>query len=126
MPTPMTAHGEKLLQEELAYLKGTRRPEVSKAIESKLSDAKVIDIKQMPNTGRVIFGTTVTLENAETGEQTVYQIVGDDEADIKSKKISCNAPLSRAIMGKELDDEIDFTTPDDNVTTYVIIKIEHI
>ena len=158
MPTPMTAHGEKLLQEELAYLKGTRRPEVSKAIaearahgdlkenaeyhaareqqgfiearlnmiESKLSDAKVIDIKQMPNTGRVIFGTTVTLENAETGEKTVYQIVGDDEADIKSKKISCNAPLSRAIMGKELDDEIDFTTPDDNVTTYVIIKIEHI
>ena len=158
MPTPMTAHGEKLLQEELAYLKGTRRPEVSKAIaearahgdlkenaeyhaareqqgfiearlnmiESTLSAANVIDIKQMPNTGRVIFGTTVTLENAETGEQTVYQIVGDDEADIKSKKISCNAPLSRAIMGKELDDEIDFTTPDDNVTTYVIIKIEHI
>jgi transcription elongation factor GreA len=158
MPTPMTTEGEKLLQEELAYLKGTRRPEISKAIaearahgdlkenaeyhaareqqgfiearlnmiESKLADAKVINILQMPNTGRVIFGTTVTLENVQTGQQTVYKIVGDDEADIKSKKISCNAPLSRAIIGKELDDEFDFTTPDGTITTYCIVKIEHI
>jgi transcription elongation factor GreA len=158
MPTPMTSHGEKLLQEELTYLKGTRRPEISKAIaearahgdlkenaeyhaareqqgfiearlnmiESKLSDAQVIDITLIPNTGRVIFGSTVTLENVDTGEQTVYQMVGDDEADIKAKKISCNAPLSRAIIAKQLDDEIDFTTPDGTITTYAIIKIEHI
>ena len=158
MPTPMTARGEKLLQEELNHLKGTRRPEISKAIaearahgdlkenaeyhaareqqgfieariniiESKLSDAQVIDITQMPKSGRVIFGTTVTLENCDTEETTVYQIVGDDEADIKANKISCNAPLSRAIIGKELDDEIDFTSPNGNIITYAIIKIEHI
>jgi len=158
MPTPMTVRGEKLLQEELTYLKGTRRPEISKAIadarahgdlkenaeyhaareqqgfiearlniiESKLSDAQIIDVTQMPNTGRVIFGTTVTIENADTEEETVYQIVGDDEADIKNNRISCNAPLARAIIGKELDDEIDFTAPDGTIITYVIIKIEHI
>ena len=158
MPTPMTAHGEKLLQEELTYLKGTRRPEISKAIaearahgdlkenaeyhaareqqglmearlnsiEAKLADAQVIDVTQIPNTGRVIFGTTVTLENTDTEEHTTYQIVGDDEADIKAQKISCNAPLARAIIGKTVDDEIDFTTPDGQIITYAIIQVEHL
>jgi transcription elongation factor GreA len=158
MPTPMTARGEKLLQEELTYLKGTRRPEISKAIaearahgdlkenaeyhaareqqgfmearlniiESKLSDAQVIDITQMPDTGRVIFGTTVTIENTDTEEETTYQIVGDDEANIRENRISYNAPLARAIIGKVLDDEIDFTTPDGDITTYAITKIKHI
>lgn len=158
MPTPMTARGEKLLQEELNYLKGTRRPEISKAIaearahgdlkenaeyhaareqqgfiearlnmiESKLADAQVIDVTQMPNTGRVIFGTTVTLENVDTAEETTYQIVGDDEADLKENRISCNAPLARAIIGKELDDEIDFTAPNGTIITYAITQIEHV
>jgi transcription elongation factor GreA len=95
-------------------------------IEGKLAEAQVIDITQMPETGRVIFGTTVTLENADTGETMTYQIVGDDEADIKHNKISCNAPLARAIIAKEVDEEIDFTTPDGKVTCYAILKVEHI
>jgi transcription elongation factor GreA len=154
----MTLRGEKKLQEELTHLKGTRRPEISKAIaearahgdlkenaeyhaareqqgfiearlniiESKLADAQVIDVTQIPNTGRVIFGTTVTLENADTSEETTYQIVGDDEAEIKENRISCNAPLARAIIGKELDDEIDFTTPNGDIITYAIVQVEHI
>ena len=96
------------------------------AIESKLSQSQVINIKEIPYSGRVIFGTTVTIENVDTNEQSRYQIVGDDEADIKANKISCNAPLAKAIIGKEVDDEIDFTAPDGNIITYDIVKVEHL
>lgn len=65
-------------------------------IEGKLSAAQIIDITQLDNTGKVIFGATVTIIDVDTDEEKVYQIVGDDEADIKQGKISVNSPIARA------------------------------
>lgn len=81
-------------------------------IESKLSLAQVIDVSQMENTGKVIFGTTVSLLNTRTDEKAVYQIVGEDEADIKAQKISINSPLARALIGKYVDDVVEVSTPE--------------
>lgn len=64
-------------------------------IEAKLSNMQMIDVTKMPNTGKVIFGTTVTIVNVETDAEVKYQIVGDDEADIKSNLISVNSPIAR-------------------------------
>lgn len=73
-------------------------------IEGKLSHAQIIDIKTMEPTGRVIFGATVGLINVDTDETVTYQIVGDDEADIKANKISVSSPIARALVGKEVGD----------------------
>jgi transcription elongation factor GreA len=80
-------------------------------IEGKLSNAQVIDITTMPKTGRVIFGATVDIVNCETDETKTYQIVGDDEADIKANKISVNSPIARGLIGKEEGDSVGITTP---------------
>ena len=80
-------------------------------IEAKLSHVQVIDISQMPNTGKVIFGATVTIINVETDESKTYQIVGEDEADIKVSKISITSPIARALIGKEEGDEVAVKTP---------------
>lgn len=72
-------------------------------IESKLSNAQVIDVTKITNNGRVIFGATVTLLKSETEEEVVYRIVGDDESDIKQNMISVNSPIARALIGKEVD-----------------------
>ena len=69
-------------------------------IEGKLSVAQVIDVTTMENTGKVIFGTTVHLVNMETDEEVTYQIVGEDEADIKAGKLSVSSPIARALIGK--------------------------
>ena len=69
-------------------------------IEGKLSNAQIIDILQMPKTGKVIFGATVDIENIDTGETKTYHIVGDDEADFKIGKISVNSPIARGLIGK--------------------------
>ena len=68
-------------------------------IEGKLSNAQIIDITQMTNNGKVIFGATVDIENVDTGEAKTYQIVGDDEADFKIGKISVNSPIARGLVG---------------------------
>lgn len=65
-------------------------------IESKLGAAQIIDITQLENTGKVIFGVTVTIIDVDTDEEKVYQIVGDDEANIKQGKLSVNSPIARA------------------------------
>jgi len=65
-------------------------------IEGKLSNAQIIDVTKMPQTGKVIFGVKVDIENVATGETKTYQIVGDDEADLKVGKISVNSPIARA------------------------------
>ena len=70
-------------------------------IEGKLSNSQVIDVKSIPHSGKVIFGTTVAMVNLDTEEEVEYQIVGDDEADIKSNKISISSPIARALIGKE-------------------------
>lgn len=80
-------------------------------IEAKLSNAQVIDVTAMPKTGKVIFGVTVDIVNCETDETKTYQIVGDDEADIKNNKISVNSPIARGLIGKEEGDIVGIQTP---------------
>lgn len=94
-------------------------------IEGKLADAEVIDVKAIPATGRVIFGATVTLLNLETDKQVVYQIVGEDEADVKAGRISVGSPIARAIMGKEIGEEIVVKAPAGDID-YEIEAVEHL
>ncbi|MEX0962652.1 MAG: transcription elongation factor GreA, partial [Pseudohongiellaceae bacterium] len=93
-------------------------------IESKLADAQVIDVTKIDPTGRVIFGTTVTLINLETDATVIYQIVGEDEADVPKGKISVSSPIARAIMGKSEGDEIVVNAPAGDIE-YEIDKVEH-
>ncbi|RBW42742.1 transcription elongation factor GreA [Psychromonas sp. B3M02] len=94
-------------------------------IEAKLSNAQIIDVTKIANNGKVIFGATVTIVNIDTEEEVTYQIVGDDESDIKSNLISINSPIARGLIGKKLDDEISITTPG-GVIEYDITKVEYI
>ena len=96
-----------------------------KEIEAKLSNAQIIDVTKIPHTGKVLFGTTVTIINLDTDQQMKYQIVGDDEADVKSNKISVNSPIARALVGKEEGDVVLVKTPGGDVD-YEIDKVEHI
>lgn len=80
-------------------------------IEGKLGNAQVIDVTQVNAGGRVVFGATVELLNAETEEETRYQIVGEDEADIKVGLISNTSPLARALIGKIEGDVVSVQTP---------------
>ena len=82
-----------------------------KEIEGKLTDAEVIDVTKIESSGRVIFGTTVTLYNLETEESVTYQIVGEDESDVAAGKISVVSPIARAIMGKHEGDEVVVKAP---------------
>lgn len=94
-------------------------------IEGKLSYAQIIDVKTMPETGRVIFGTTVTLLNVETDTEVTYQIVGDDEANIKENKISVSSPFARALVGKEVGDVALVRAPGGEVE-YEIEAVRHL
>ncbi|HTN32387.1 MAG TPA: transcription elongation factor GreA [Marinobacter sp.] len=94
-------------------------------IEGKLSAAQVIDVTAMENTGRVIFGTTVHLLNMDTEEQVVYQIVGEDEADIKEGKVSVSSPIARALVGKNEGDVVVVRVPSGTVE-YEIEEVEYI
>lgn len=93
-------------------------------IESKLSNAQIIDVTKVPNNGKVIFGSTVTVYNTKTDEEVTYKIVGDDEADIKSNLISVNSPIARALIGKEIDDVATVTTPNGEVE-YEVVAVEY-
>ncbi len=94
-------------------------------IEGKLGGARVIDITAIPNTGKVIFGTTVTIINCDTDEEVVYKIVGEDEADVKAAKISVTSPIARALIGKEVGDVAVVITPGGEVE-YEIDQVEHL
>lgn len=95
-----------------------------KEIESKLSDCEVIDVTRLPNNGKVVFGATVTLADPDQGKTVVYQIVGEDEADVKSGKISYTSPVARAMMGKQEGDEIVVKAPSGDIA-YEIDKVEY-
>jgi len=84
-------------------------------IEGKLSNAQVIDITKIPPADRVIFGATVTIINTDTDETKTYRIVGDDEADVNSGKISYQSPIARALIGKELGEVVNVQTPSGEV-----------
>ena len=82
-----------------------------KEIESRLSTAQVIDPATLPDRGRVVFGSTVELAPVEGGPTVSYQIVGDDEADIRRGLISFSSPIARAVIGKSPGDEVEVATP---------------
>lgn len=94
-------------------------------IEAKLSQAQVIDVTQMPQSDKVIFGSTVELFNVDTEESITYQIVGDDEADIGQNKISFQAPIAKALIGKNEGDEINFKSPDGREHQYEITEVRY-
>ncbi len=96
-----------------------------KDIESKLSGSQVIDVTKIPHTGKVIFGVTVDIINLDTDGEVTYQIVGDDESDVKANKISVNSPIARALIGKEEGDVVNVRTPKGDVE-YEIAEVRHI
>ena len=107
-------------REQQSFLEGRIRE-----IESKLSEAQVIDVTQINNQGKVIFGATVTLENSENGEKVKYQIVGEDESDISQGKISIASPIARALIGKMVDDFVEVQIPSGEVM-YDIIAVDYL
>lgn len=94
-------------------------------LEGKLGSAQVIDVTQIPHSGKVIFGTTVDIINLDTDDTVSYQIVGEDEADIKNRKISVGSPIARALVGKEEGDVVVVNTPGGAVE-YEIDQVHHV
>ena len=97
----------------------------SMEIEGKLSAAQVIDPSSLDAGGRVVFGATVEMEIEETGDVVTYQIVGDDEADLKEGKISISSPIARALIGKESGDVAAVQAPG-GVREYEIIEVRYL
>lgn len=94
-------------------------------IENKLSNAQVIDVTTMPANGKVIFGATVDLADEDNGKQVTYQIVGEDEADIKANLISITSPIARALIGKEEGDTAEVKAPG-GLKTYEILAVKYV
>ena len=93
-------------------------------VESKLANAQVIDPASIDADGRVVFGATVDLEDAESGDKVTYRIVGDDEADIKHGKISVSSPIARALIGKSEGDTADVQAPG-GVRSYDVLAVRY-
>jgi transcription elongation factor GreA len=93
-------------------------------LEGKLSNAQIIDPALLDADGRIVFGATVELEDAESGEAVTYQIVGDDEADIKAGKISVSSPIARALIGKHAGDSVDVQAPG-GVRQYEVLDVRY-
>jgi len=106
-------------REEQSFMEGR-----IKDIEAKLSKAHVIDIKTMPVSTKVIFGSTVLLLNLDDGKKVTYKLVGEDEADLKLGKISITSPLARALIGKDQNDVIELKMPS-GITEYEISKVKY-
>ena len=94
-------------------------------LESKLSNLQVIDPKTLNADGRVVFGATVKMEDLESGDNKTYQIVGEDEADIKGGKISIGSPIARALIGKSVGDVAEVTAPG-GIREYEVINVLYI
>lgn len=94
-------------------------------IEGKLANAQVIDVAKIAPGDKVIFGATVAILNVETDEEVIYQIVGDDQANVKDRKISYQSPIARALIGKEVGDVAVVQTPSGTVE-YEIDGVEYI
>jgi transcription elongation factor GreA len=82
-----------------------------KEIEHKLANAEIIDPRNVPNTGRVVFGAVVELQDQTDGSHVVYQVVGEDEADIRAGRISVGSPIARALVGKQEGEVVDVAAP---------------
>ena len=96
-----------------------------KNIEAKLSNATIIDVTTVNANGKVVFGATVDVADEETGEELSYQLVGEDEADIKINKISIGSPIARALIGKEEGDVAEVQTPG-GVRSLEIVEVKYI
>ena len=96
-----------------------------KDIEGKLSNATIIDVTTLNANGKVVFGATVVLANEDTGDEVTYQIVGEDEADIKANMISIGSPIARALIGKEEGDVAEVKTPG-GVRSFEIVEVRYI
>ncbi len=94
-------------------------------LEAKLSNAQVIDPTTLDAEGRVVFGATVELIDLESEDEVVYQIVGDDEADIKVGKVSVNSPIARALIGKEAGDVAEVMAPG-GIREYEVLDVKYI
>ncbi|HWY25075.1 MAG TPA: transcription elongation factor GreA [Nevskia sp.] len=94
-------------------------------IEAKLSDAQIVDVTTLPKSGRIVFGTTIDLADTDSGDELRYQIVGEDEADIKKGLISVNSPIARALIGKNAGDVVQVKTPG-GTREFEIIKVQYL
>ncbi|WP_019141431.1 transcription elongation factor GreA [Noviherbaspirillum massiliense] len=94
-------------------------------LEGKLSAAQIIDPKLLDAEGRVVFASTVCLEDLETGQKVKYQIVGEDEADLKESKISITSPIARALIGKYAGDVVEVNAPS-GIREYEILEVLYI
>jgi len=117
------AHGD--LNENAEYIAAKERQSFVekkiREIEQRLANAEIMDTTNLPN-DRVGFGSVVSLENLDNGDEVTYQIVGPDESDIPSGKISIASPLGKALISKEVDDEVTVQTPG-GIKRYAILKI---
>ncbi len=94
-------------------------------LENKIASAQIIDPKLLDDEGRVVFASTVDLEEEENGEKVTYQIVGEDEADIKQGKISYSSPIARALIGKYAGDVVEVRTPG-GIKHYEVVDVHYI
>lgn len=94
-------------------------------LEGKISNALIVNPAELDADGRVVFGATVKLMELETGESVTYQIVGDDEADIKVCKVSVNSPIARALIGKVVGDVADVVAPR-GIREYEVLDVKYI
>ena len=93
-----------------------------KEIEMKLANAEIIDPTKLPNTGKVVFGAIVELEDQDEGARVVYQIAGEDEADIRAGRISVTSPIARALVGKSEGEVVDVAAPG-GTRSYEIVAV---
>ena len=107
-------------REQQSFLEGRL-----KEIEAKLSLAQVIDVSTLVASGKVVFGATVKLLDMNTDEEITYQIVGDDEADLKARRISFGSPVAKALIGKLEGDEVGVKTPN-GIREYEILVVSYI
>ncbi len=121
------AHGD--LKENAEYHAAKEQQGMTEArirdIEAKLSNAQVIDVTRLTPSGRVVFGATVQVVDVGAGTEAKYQIVGEDEADIKAGLMSVTSPIARALIGKEEGDTVEVATPG-GTRTYEIAGVEYI
>lgn len=106
-------------REEQSFMEGRIQD-----LEAKLSNAHIVDLSGMENNGRIVFGATVRLCHIETNAEVTYQIVGEDEANIKESKISYSSPIGRALIGKSIDDIVIVNAPGGNIE-YEIIQVDY-
>ena len=120
-------HGD--LKENAEYhaakeLQGLMEAKINE-IESALANAQVINVKDIPETGRVVFGSTVKLYDVNNDKEIVYKIVGNLESNPENGHISIETPIAKGLVGKFVDDEVEIATPSGKMT-YEIIEVKHI